>query len=655
MRKYAVRDSLLVLFCSIVLIWPLFRLKYLDDWRSIESTFIADARITADHLPHTGWQPLWYCGTRFDYVYPPALRYGPALLSKAAHMTTARAYHLYTAILYVLGMLSVYWFVRIGSGSRAGAFLATAAAALLSPILLLVRQLHYDSPLWVPQRLHVLMSYGEGPHMSALAILPAALAASWLAVRQWRPAALVAAGLLCALVVMHNFYGATALAITFPILIWSVWVGELKATIWLRAAAIAVLACGLCAPWLTPSYIRITLVDMQWVSQPGNPPLQIVFALAVLTYCAFSYRLGRHRPERMWAVFVTGLLLVIGIDVLGYYYFNARVFGEGHRLAPEFDLAVILAGVEIVRRGWTRPRLRTTLVAVVAIAFIPGTVYLRHAWSPFPKLVAPESGYPWKIAHWVHDNMPGQRSLPSGEVRFWFDAWHDNAQLDGGSMQGMLNQTIPIATYQVWNGDNADLSVHWLQAMGTDAVIVPGPGSPDNYRTDYKFPNKFRGILPVLHEELDTTIYRVPRVYRSIGRVVDRAALAAIGTLKYSDPPTVGHYADLVEDPSQPETKIVWHGFDELTVTARVGAGQSILVQETFDSAWHAYENGNPVALRIEPHVSFMLIDVMPGDHTITLKFETPPENQAGLGIFGVTVLTAVGLLVIGGRRRHRP
>ena len=121
MKRTFFVDSLLVCALTAVLIWPLFRLKYSNIWSSIESTFISDARMLNEHWPHTGWQPLWYCGTRFDYIYPPALRYGTALISKLGHMTTARAYHLYTAIFYVFGIVAVYWMVRIGTGSRVSA------------------------------------------------------------------------------------------------------------------------------------------------------------------------------------------------------------------------------------------------------------------------------------------------------------------------------------------------------------------------------------------------------------------------------------------------------------------------------------------------------------------------------------------------------
>src|ERR1700691_2444310 len=92
---------------------PLFKAKYLDRWDSIESTFIADGRFLKDHWPHPQWQPLWYCGTRYDYIYPPALRYGTALLSRV--WTPVKAYHIYTALFYCLGIAGVYFLVRVTS------------------------------------------------------------------------------------------------------------------------------------------------------------------------------------------------------------------------------------------------------------------------------------------------------------------------------------------------------------------------------------------------------------------------------------------------------------------------------------------------------------------------------------------------------------
>ena len=75
-------DSVCIFLIAAALIWPIYKAEYLDAWNSIESTFISDARFLSVNWPHPGWQPNWYCGTRFDYIYPPALRYGTAALSR---------------------------------------------------------------------------------------------------------------------------------------------------------------------------------------------------------------------------------------------------------------------------------------------------------------------------------------------------------------------------------------------------------------------------------------------------------------------------------------------------------------------------------------------------------------------------------------------
>ena len=44
-RSSVLLDFILIFLLAAALIWPLFKAKYLDKWGSIESTFIADARL----------------------------------------------------------------------------------------------------------------------------------------------------------------------------------------------------------------------------------------------------------------------------------------------------------------------------------------------------------------------------------------------------------------------------------------------------------------------------------------------------------------------------------------------------------------------------------------------------------------------------------
>jgi len=647
-RRTILLDSAVLFLLASVLIAPLFQLEYLDNWPSIESTFISDARMLAEHLPHPGWQPLWYCGTRFDYIYPPALRYGTALISIVGHVSTARGYHIYTAVLYAFGIVAVYWLVRAGSGARSSAILAAIATALVSPSFLLLKRFRYDSAHLVPQRLHVLMAYGEGPHISALCVLPAALAATFLAVRRGRPAMLAAAGALCAFTVANNFYGATALAIFFPLVVWSVWTGEPYRAVWLRAAAIVGIAYGLSAFWLTPSYIWITIEDLKWVSQPGNPASRIAMIALLAAFCVATWRIGKRRPEREWPVFVAGGTLVFGALVLGIQH-GFRVVGEANRLVPELDLVLTLALVEVARACWRRPMLRSGVLVLAVVALSPTRHYLRYAWSPFPSATLANS-YEYQTTKWIHDHLPGRSVLPSGTVRFWFDAWFDDDQPDGGSEQGMLNQNIPVATWQILHGDRADLAILWLQALGADAVVVPGRNSREWYH-DYQFPRKFQGVVPVLFDDgHDTVIYQVPRVQPVPVRVVEEAKLRAVGPFRGGDDvERLTAYRDIIEKADQPRAAVAWHGFDRAELRAQVEPGQAMLFQQTYDPAWHASENGQELPIRGEASMGFMLIEAAPGAHRIEMHFETPFENRAGHVLFVVTI---AGMALLVWRRR---
>ena len=55
---------------------------------------------------------------RFDYIYPPAIRYGTAITAMVTDVSPARAYHIYTAGIYCLGIAGVYAFVRLVGNSR---------------------------------------------------------------------------------------------------------------------------------------------------------------------------------------------------------------------------------------------------------------------------------------------------------------------------------------------------------------------------------------------------------------------------------------------------------------------------------------------------------------------------------------------------------
>jgi hypothetical protein len=663
-RREILLDGFLLFVLTAVLVWPYFKAKYTDKWSSIESTFISDARFLAAHWPHPQWQPLWYTGTRFDYIYPPALRYGTAAISMVTGFWSVKAYHFYTIFFYCVGIAGVYLLIRAASRSRGAAWLGAAATALMSPSFLFMKNMRVDSGPLLPVRLGVLIKYGEGPHMTALALIPIALAFTWRALENRRPGSMALAAIFCAAVVSNNFYGATALTMFYALVLWSFWVTRRDVRMALPAITIPALAYGLTAFWLVPSYFRITVRNMKYVSEP---PTAWSFWVALAVAVAFAFatnRLARHRPERTWAVFVAGCVVFFSLDVLGHYYFNFRVAGEPGRLVPELDMVLILAVLTVLEWLWRRPgrapRLVTVIVVVRSTSYVIATLrrsprvvvaivvlaafattagYVRHAWKMSPLWPNYTARVEYRITDWLWRNMPDARACPSGSVRFWFDAWHDLAQLGGGSEQGLLDPVPQQAQWEIMGGSRSQTAILWLQALGVDVMYVPGPNSEEPYK-DIQHPERFARATPLLYDDgQGNALYRIPRRYPARARVVEAARLDAQRPPRSTyDAAYLRAYVDVVENGPDSPVTLEREGTDAMRLRAKLSPGQAILVQETYDPAWQAWSNGQRLPLRADA-MGFMVVEAPPGEQQIRLAFVMPVENRVGWVLTGISLL----------------
>jgi hypothetical protein len=488
-------DFVLLLLLAAVLIRPYWKLKYTQNWGSIESTFIADARILKDHWPRPLWHPYWYVGTRFDYIYPPALRYGTAALAKFYPMDPSKAYHLYTGFFYCLGIAGVYLLARAGFRNRWLGIGAAVAAAVVSPAYLVLPDIAKDMFRNGPTRLNVLVRYGEGPHMSAFAMIPFALAFLWWAVLRRDVRWALAAGLAACLVVSNNFYGATALATFYPLAVWALWVTERRWSVLGMAAIPPLVAYGLSAHWLTPSYLEITLRNMQFVSSKGSLWSTAVGLVTMMAFLSITDRRYRGRPERAWELFLLGCGLFFTMNVVGNYWLNFRMIGEPLRLVPELDLIWILIALGVGAWLWRRSLPGKLAVALLLIGtFAVHWNYIRHHRAIFPLPDDAKGTLYYQVPQWIAANHPEARSYVTGAVRFWYNTWHDLHQLGGSSEQGLQNTTVMPSQWEIVMGPEAPLAVAWLQVMGVDLVAVHGPQSKEWYK-DFSYPKKFEGVL----------------------------------------------------------------------------------------------------------------------------------------------------------------
>jgi hypothetical protein len=193
-----------------------------------------------------------------------------------------------------------------------------------------------------------------------------------------------------------------------------------------------------------------------------------------------------------------------------------------------------------------------------------------------------------------------------------------------------------------------------MQVLGVDAIIVNGKKSEEHYH-DYAHPDKYKGLLPVLHDNgKDDVIYGVPRRYPSLARVVDGARLEALQPIERTGSvAALTPYFEVIENGPDAPTQTRWEGTDVLRVKARVPApGHSVLVQVAYDTPWRASSGGTALPVREGP-LGFIRIDAPPGDHDIRLTFTTPAENIVGRVLTLLTMALSAWLAAMGLRSRE--
>ena len=632
------------------MILPLFSLTYMDRWISMEGAYIGDARFLSEHWPHPRWQPLWYGGTRFDSIFPPVMRYAAATLVRIFHMLPARAYHFAAACFYCGGIVSVYIMLRVCTGDRVAAWLAALFALLLSPALLFIPRLYVAGWHRAPQRIVLLTQWGEGSHMAALAMIPLALACAFATFERGSRLSLAGAAVLSAGILSSDFYGATAWLLLFAILLWSFWITHQQKAILVRAAAIAILTFALTAFWLVPSFLGTVLENLRLTAQPSTSWSVWIFLAVAVGFLLVSDRYARGRPERVWPVFVLGSLAICALYVLANEYSSFRIAGDPSRLVPEFELALVLAAVEGLRRLWRHPAraVRIAAAVIVVVSLASAAPYVRRHKVFFPRDWRPAERPEYQIEEWMRSHLPGTRVLVAGSVRQWYDTWHDLPQLGGGADLGVNNGLAVAGQWQVLLGNNTDVAIEWLRSLGVDAVAVNGPGSKEMYH-DFQHPQKFAGRLPVLFDNHQgDVIYGVPRRFAGIGRVVDTARLGALKPFgRERDLEALRAYAAVVEQGPDAPVTVAWRGSDSFRAHAMLQAGQSLLIQESWDPAWRAWSGGAAVPLRRDP-MGFMVAAALPGERDIEFTFTLPLENAVG-AVAALLALAGLGVWCVRG------
>ena len=635
-RAFLLPASAIALF-NALLIAPLFLTERVRFNGSIEGAFIGLARFFSENFNPFGWYPFWYGGTPVQFTYTPGLHYLNALMMRLAPaLEPGQVYHAVCAAMYSLGAATAAYLAYRLTGARGWAFAAGMLISLSSPAVWLVRELRGEwTGFPAPWRLQVLVKWGEGPHTAALALLPLAICALWMAVHRRGFPPLVWAAVLLAATVLINWVGAFALGVVFFCLLLALsgrWPDSPLRPRLARALAAGVLAYLLAAFWISPAFVRTVAFNAQSVSGPYHYRLAMLGILAGALAGMIAIRLAfRKFPERRYLCFLSLNAFFFGYLTLAAYWLGWHMIPQPHRYVPEFELFLILLACEAARLA---PR-RIQAAAVAALAVLSlwqARYFLTSSW----RLLRPAVALEWpeyRLGHWLSRNVsPDNRVFILGSEGMSLNGWFNVAQVKGWFDPGVRDQLVLGLSFQIGSGMNAAagregaIAVDLLKALGARYVVVHSPKSALAYH-DFPNPAKFEGLLPAVYRlSAEETIYEVPGV--RLASLVREGELPARAPAQGLDLEPLARYLAALGDAERPALETRWISPNQVEVSGEFPAGMLVSLRVSHDEGWQVFQGGEKIRAWRDP-LGFLAIEPYPEPlGRLRLRYVGSPEQR---------------------------
>ncbi|MDP8981400.1 MAG: hypothetical protein M3O35_12515 [Acidobacteriota bacterium] len=644
--------SVALFLLNLHVAWRLLFVTFTKQLQSNEGTFIAISRMMRDHPGDLLWWPMWNMGIPFHHTYFPLLHALGAALSALAGVHEARAFHQVTALFYCLGPVTLFWLAARVSGRLAPSFAGALAYSLLSPASWLVQAIAGDvGGIWKPRRLQVLVYYGEGPHITSLALFGVALL---LLYEFWKSAPGsrrqawlgLAAGAFTIFTALTNAFGAVTLTIGVVCLLAALPRKEIARAA-LLSAMVGVVAYAAVCFWMPPSVIHAIRVNSPTV---GGPYFYTARSWAGLAGWAAGFAVlwlaMAWAKASTWNRFIVLFAWVLsGITLLNFAGIYIVVQPARYQLEMEMGLLLCVAfGVEALLRGRSMT-VQAVVVAAAVIFAVRQTVvykhYARHLIEPMEITTTPE----YKMARWVDGNADGGRVFIGGSYCFWTNVFTDVPQLAGGHDPTNLNPLHPIAVYEIYFDRDGPRTVKWLKALGVSEIGIADPKGHEYYKP-FQNPDKFDGVLSVAWKEGADRIYDVPRIHPGFAHVIPRGSLVSRAPINGLDVDAFAAFVAALEDPALPSANLRWLNFHEMQIDAEVRPGQAISVQENFDPGWRAIVNGQSVPVR-KDGLGFIFVEPScDGPCRVELVWDGGTERRV-TKMVSLGTMTGIGLWLV--------
>jgi hypothetical protein len=620
----------------------LFHTDYTRQMGSIEAAYIGLARYIANHLGQLSWFPLWYGGIPYADTYPPLLHVLCGLVVAGTGISPGLAHHFVTATVYALGPVTLFWMAWRLGGNRASALAAGIGYSLISPACLLVKEVRFDAGgLLAGRRLNTLLVYGEGPHLTAICLLPLAIGLLHVALTKRRPWYYVLAAVGIAAVPLSNWLGAMALAFSIAAYLLSGFHTSWPAA-WMRTAGLGIYAYALAMPWMSPATIAVIRANAPRVAGnfESNTVQRLYLAAVAAGFLIAVWALARVKvaPATRFALLLSYLF---GITALGRYRFHLSLVPQPERYHLEMDMAFWVA-LAFVAWPWVAriPRRVAWGVGIAAaLACVPVIAHQRRAALEMGRPIDIRTTIEYKTAKWLDARMPGQRVFAPGTIGFWLNAFSDAPQLTGGFDNGIVNPMLPHVIYQVYAGNKQQVGIDLLKAYGCDAVVGGGKDSAEVYHP-YAHPEKFAGLTELRREGGDV-VYDVPRRSRSLAHAMRLSDQVQLTPVAY-DTTAIQPYLAALDDASFPAADFHWRTPAEAVITADLKPEHILSVQITWDKGWKAYAGGRRVQAWGDKLGQMVVEPQCSGPCTVELRYDGGTEGIYARAIHMVAVAGGV-------------
>jgi hypothetical protein len=644
----------LLFLLNAYICWGLSRIEYLDQMGSIEAAYIGLTRYMLAHWPDFSWFPLWYTGVPAQNAYPPLLNWMVSLLALLRGFSPAHAYHWVTTLFYCLGPVTVFALIMRISGSLRAAFIAGIVYSVLSPSEWLMPSVARDTGQWRPERLTVLVHWGEGPHVTALTLVPLAILFLHLALERRRAPYFALASLSFVAVVLTNWLAAFALALgVVAYVIATLAPGKVAARDFIVIALIVITAYCLALPWIPPSTIaaaqhnsRLSGGDYR---QTGDALLRWGPA-AVLMLLALKLALRR---VPMYLQFAAYFVFLTGVPTLLGEWGKISIIPQPERYHLELELALaLLAGLLLdagLRRLPGRATLFATIVLLLALVW-PAMSDRDYARDRLIRTIDITSTSEWRTAQWLNQHWNGGRVLLPATSAFWLTAFSDTPEFDGAYAQGTTIPEYFMARYVIGTGEatgshDTEFSILWLKAMGVQAVAVDGPGSTEVYK-DFRNSQKFEGVLQPLWRDRGDVLYRVG-ASTSLAHVVSTGDLVTRTPVNGLDVTQIRPYVAALDDPRYPAAPLQWTSLHSARIQTNLPPNTAVSIQIAWSVGWHAWINGQTLRVFQDGLGFIYLVPNATGPASISINYDGGFEMAAARWISGATLalLGLAGLL----------